>query len=197
MMVYKVYLLLVHQNLKTVSTTRQISHMGPYWGNFLKMNVLNFKLLMSIQIGQFRGHGKLSANGGKGHSSGGGGAGGRIGIHARQNNEYGGQLLAYGETGTSSGDRGGPGTVFVEDKTGLFTYQSRLYIDGKNLEKPKPVIVIERNPRIVQSGDDIDNDADLNFDHLMLNNKVTEKKDGNNFIGIGVFCLFQHFSAIL
>jgi hypothetical protein len=43
------------------------------------MNVLNFKLLISIQIGQFRGHGKLSANGGKGHSSGGGGAGGRIG----------------------------------------------------------------------------------------------------------------------
>jgi hypothetical protein len=39
------------------------------------MNVLNFKLLISIQIGQFRGHGKLSANGGKGHSSGGGGAG--------------------------------------------------------------------------------------------------------------------------
>jgi hypothetical protein len=72
-----------------------------------------------------------------------GGAGGRIGIHARQNNEYGGQLLAYGEMGTSSGDRGGPGTVFVEDKTGLFSYQSRLYLDGKNLEKPKPVIYIE------------------------------------------------------
>jgi hypothetical protein len=44
------------------------------------------------------------------------------------------------------------------------------------LEKPKPVIVIERNPRIVQNGDDIDNDADLNIDHLMLNNKVTEKR---------------------
>jgi uncharacterized membrane protein YgcG len=59
---------------------RQISHMEPYGEFFLKMNVLNFKLLISIQIGQFRGHGKLSANGGKGHSSGGGGAGGRIGI---------------------------------------------------------------------------------------------------------------------
>jgi uncharacterized membrane protein YgcG len=49
--------------------------MEPYGEFFLKMNVLNFKLLISIQIGQFRGHGKLSANGGKGHSSGGGGAG--------------------------------------------------------------------------------------------------------------------------
>ena len=62
--------------------------------------------------------------------------------------------------------------MFVEDKTGLFTYQSRLYLDGKDLFPPKPVIVNERNPRIVANGDDIDNDADLNFDHLMLNNKV-------------------------
>jgi hypothetical protein len=51
-------------------------------------------------------------------------------------------VLAYGEMGTSSGDRGGPGTVFVEDKTGLFSYQSRLYLDGKNLEKPKPVLIV-------------------------------------------------------
>lgn len=122
--------------------------------------------------GSFRGHGKLSVIGGKGHTTAGGGAGGRIGIHARDNNEYGGKLLAYGETGTTTGDRGGPGTVFVEDKTGIFTYQSRLYLDGKNLDPPKPVIVNERNPRNVTNGDEIDNDADLNFDHLMLNNMV-------------------------
>jgi hypothetical protein len=63
------------------------------------------------------------------------------------------------------------------------------YLNG--YKKPKPVIVIERNPRIVQNGDDIDNDADLNFDHLMLNNKVTEKRVG---IILLVLVFFESFS---
>ena len=124
-----------------------------------------------------RGHGTVSANGGTGDSTSGGGAGGRIAIHTKNANEYKGGLYAYGETGTTGGDRGGPGTVLIEDRMsgGLdseYTYQSRLYLDGKDLLPPKPVIVDERNPRVVASNEDLDNGADLNFDHLMLNKRV-------------------------
>ena len=111
----------------------------------------------------------MSASGGQGHSSSGGGAGGRIAVHTSTANEYGGELLAYGKTGTYYGDRGGPGTVFVEDKLAEFTYQSKLYLDGKSLDPPKPVVVNYRNPR---GNETLANDADLNFHHLMLNNKV-------------------------
>ena len=75
--------------------------------------------------GQFSGHGTISAIGGKGHSGAGGGAGGRIGIHTVESNDFKGSLLAYGSGGTINGDLGGPGTVFVEDKISEFTYESK------------------------------------------------------------------------
>ena len=71
------------------------------------------------------GHGTISTIGGKGHQSAGGGAGGRIAIHTWDSNYYKGALLAYGSGGTTDGDIGGPGTVFIEDKVEAFTYQSR------------------------------------------------------------------------
>jgi len=75
--------------------------------------------------GKFSGHGKISAIGGVGQGWAGGGAGGRIGIHTWDYNHYKGALLAYGSGGSTGGDLGGPGTVFVEDKTAPFTYQTR------------------------------------------------------------------------
>ena len=83
-----------------------------------------------------------------------------------------GALLAYGSTGTSSGDRGGPGTVFIEDKQEAFTYQSRLYLDGRNLYPPKPVVVNEKNPRHADAAKPTTNNADLDFEQIMLNNMV-------------------------
>ena len=122
--------------------------------------------------GHFRGHGTLSTIGGQGYGTGGGGAGGRIAIHTQDSNEFKGALLAYGSTGTSSGDCGGPGTVFIEDKQEAFTYQSRLYLDGRNLYPPKPVVVIEKNPRHADAAKPTTNNADLDFEHIMLNNMV-------------------------
>lgn len=122
--------------------------------------------------GQFRGHGTVSTKGGTGHGSAGGGSGGRIGIHSYLHNEFRGSLLSTGEGGTTTGDIGGPGSVFVEDRVTLYTYQSRLYVDGNSLTSPKPLVVWERNPRIVSNNVPIDNGAHLNFDHMMLNRKV-------------------------
>ena len=76
-------------------------------------------------VGNLRGHGTVSCIGGQGHLTSGGGAGGRIALHTWDANEYKGPLLAYGSTGTSTGDMGGPGTVFMEDKLGFDTYQTR------------------------------------------------------------------------
>ena len=123
--------------------------------------------------GQFRGYGTLSAIGGKGYGSAGGGAGGRIAIHTRDANEYKGGLLAYGSPGTTSGDMGGPGTVFVEDRTEPYTYQSRLYLDGRNLYPTKPVVVNEKNPRHATAAKPTGNNADLDFQHVLLNNIVS------------------------
>lgn len=82
-------------------------------------------MALFIHLGQFSGHGTISAIGGLGHGHAGGGAGGRIGIHTWDYNHYKGELLAYGAGGTTGGDIGGPGTVFIEDKVGAFEYQSR------------------------------------------------------------------------
>lgn len=69
---------------------------------------------------------------------------------------------------------GGPGTVFFEEKITKTTWQSRLYIDGQNLDIPKPVIVSEVNPRLARENIIIEdnNGAWLHFDHLLLQNKV-------------------------
>lgn len=126
-----------------------------------------------LGLGHFRGHGTLSAIGGQGDGSGGGGAGGRIAVHTQDSNEYKGNLLAYGSSGTTDGDKGGPGTVFIEDRMDEFTYQSRLYLDGRDLYPPKPVVVNELNPRHASAAKPNTNDADLDFEHIVLNNMVS------------------------
>lgn len=124
----------------------------------------------------------MSSMGGKGHGIGGGGSGGRIAVHTSSANEYKGFFLAVGQKGTSTGDMGGPGTVFIEDKTSEFEYQSRLYLDGQNLSPAKPVVIWEKNPRVLASNETLDNNADVSFDHLMLNKKV---RKGYHFLQKG------------
>ncbi|KAL4230250.1 hypothetical protein ACF0H5_010636 [Mactra antiquata] len=124
-----------------------------------------------IEAGRIFGHGKISSVGGKGYTTSGGGAGGRIAIHTWDYNHYKGKLWAYGSGGTTTGDIGGPGTVFIEDKLSPFTYQTRLYLDGQGLVIPKPVIINEINPRHVvefTQGFNNTNNALLDFEHLLL-----------------------------
>ena len=68
---------------------------------------------------------------------------------------------------------GGPGTVFIEDRVEEFTYQSRLYLDGRDLSTPKPVVVNEKNPRHADAEKPTTNNAHLDFEHLVLNNIVS------------------------
>lgn len=69
---------------------------------------------------------------------------------------------------------GGPGTVFFEERLTKTVWQSRLYIDGQGLKKPKPIILSEINPRIARENLTIedDNGAHVHFDHLLLKNRV-------------------------
>ena len=120
----------------------------------------------------FRGHGTISASGGRGDYSSGGGAGGRIAVHIMDGDEYRGALTALGAGGTNNGDVGGTGTVYVEQyKNG--TWYSRLYLDNQNVQPPKPLILGERNPRTIREGRMEHNFADFAFDELMLKNKVS------------------------
>ena len=65
--------------------------------------------------------------------------------------------------------------MFIEDKQETFTYQSRLYLDDGNLYPPKPVVVIEKNPRHADAAKPTTNNADLDFEHIILNNMVGKK----------------------
>ena len=62
--------------------------------------------------------------------------------------------------------------MFIEDKQEAFTYQSRLYLDGRNLYPPKPVVLNEKNPRHADAAKPTTNNADLDFEQIMLNNMV-------------------------
>jgi len=48
----------------------------------------------------------------------------------------------------------------------------RLYLDGRGLVLPKPVVVDEINPRHATSTTPNTNNAHLDFEHLTLNNNV-------------------------
>ena len=67
---------------------------------------------------------------------------------------------------------GGPGTAFVDDRLEPYIYQARLYLDGRNLYPTKPVVINEKNPRHTSSEKATGNNADLDFQHVLLNRKV-------------------------
>ncbi|XP_072025321.1 uncharacterized protein [Amphiura filiformis] len=124
-----------------------------------------------VTTGHFRGHGVISASGGHGDHTSGGGAGGRIAVHITEADEYRGALTALGAAGTSNSDRGGTGTAYAEQfENG--TWYKRLYLDNQNVNPPKPLILGERNPRTIREGRTEHNFADYAFDELMLKNKM-------------------------
>ena len=129
-------------------------------------------MYLSVYIGALRGHGLVSAKGGGAGALAGGGAGGRIALFSDYNNEYRGATLTQG--GRGGGDTGGPGTVFAEDTLQRGQrWQSRLYVDGRGRGEDKPLVIYERNPRVVELGLENDNKADVSFDELMLTNEVS------------------------
>lgn len=115
----------------------------------------------------------MTSLGGQGHGNAGGGAGGRIAIHSSYNNQYRGALEAHGRGGTTGGDMGGPGTVFIQDMLVRdLDWKYRLYVDGRDLDPPKPLVINETNPLVHTHNVIHDNEASISFDHLMLKNKV-------------------------
>ena len=66
--------------------------------------------------------------------------------------------------------------MFMEDMLVRdLQWHSRLYVDGRNVQPPKPLVVYERNPRAQEYGLIHENGADLFFDHVLLENNVSEK----------------------
>ena len=127
-----------------------------------------------LNTGDLKGHGYLHAGGGAAVGSGSGGAGGQIAVHSSIRNEFRGIWLAVGGVPSGSGDVGGPGTVFIEDMLVRdLLWKSRLYVNGDHLDPPKPVVLNERNPRMVERGLVHRNLADIGFDELMLEKKVS------------------------
>ena len=120
-----------------------------------------------------RGHGVLRSVGGDGSGNAGSGSGGRVSIHTESSQQYRGAMLAYGFRSTT-GDTGGPGSVFVQDMLVRNTeWEFRLYVDGQNAEPPKPLFINETNPIIHRHGIVHDNMASLSFDHMLLQHKVS------------------------
>ncbi|XP_078491223.1 uncharacterized protein LOC144747212 isoform X2 [Ciona intestinalis] len=117
--------------------------------------------------GTSKGHGKMDVTGGKGS---GGGAGGRIALHASVDNVFRGALVAI--AGTGSQDTGGTGTVYIEAVrgSGNSTYHySTLILDNQNVSPPKPFILSELNPRNIIARDEaLLNGADFAFDEVSL-----------------------------
>ena len=124
--------------------------------------------------GHLRGHGTASALGGQGHKTSGGGAGGRIAVHISYLDEYRGALEAIGAGGTSSGDWGGTGTVYVEEIING-TARTRLYLNNQNAVPSKPFILTETNPRVLYEGSDLHSGAPFAFDEVTIQKGVSKK----------------------
>lgn len=128
-----------------------------------------------ITTNHFKGHGTISARGGQGNTYasalGGSGAGGRIAVHMRKEDEYRGTYSALGGLGSAS-RHGGSGTVYVEETKGI-NIHTRLYIDNNNALPVKEFLLNERNPResYHQRVDGIL--TNYHFDELMLLNQVS------------------------
>lgn len=67
---------------------------------------------------------------------------------------------------------GGPGTVFIETKTG-FGYHRKLIVDGNNASPAKPLVVAERNPTTVREKREELNNATYGFDNVEIWRQVS------------------------
>ena len=84
-------------------------------------------LIKTINI---TGHGLIRVDGGDGHDAGGGGAGGRVGIHCRWRYAYGGQFDNYGGAGGDDHGNyhhGAAGTTYKEENFRELEYRHKKY----------------------------------------------------------------------
>ena len=91
-----------------------------------------------ISADDILGNGLLSARGGNGHSLGGGGSGGRIGIYLRKPMSFEGLLTAEGGTGQEAG---AAGTLYILDNKKLIP-RKRLWIRNLKTASNKPKTVL-------------------------------------------------------
>ena len=82
-----------------------------------------------IFVTNMTGHGVINIGGGSGHSLGGGGAGGRVGIHCRWKYRYGGQFVTRGGNGRKGG---AAGTVYKEENLRELDYRVKKYDKSTN-----------------------------------------------------------------
>ena len=127
-----------------------------------------------ITTNYFKGHGEITAHGGLGNAYGialgGSGAGGRVAVHMRKEDEFRGTYSVYGGAGDGS-RQGGPGTVYVEETRDIYIH-SRLYIDNNNALPVKEFLLHERNPREDYHKRVDGVLTDYHFDEVMLLNQV-------------------------
>lgn len=101
---------------------------------------------------------------------GGSGAGGRVAVHMRKEDEFRGTYSVFGGAGDGS-RQGGPGTVYVEETRDIVIH-SRLYIDNNNAVPEKEFLLHERNPREDYHKRVDGVLTDYHFDEVMLLNQV-------------------------
>ena len=90
----------------------------------------------SLENACFLGHGEITVNGGQAANCGGGGAGGRIAVHARHRIDYGGKFRSVG--GSSNTYHGGPGTVYTYQSSRGPQYREIKYNSNLNMTDYKP-----------------------------------------------------------
>ena len=66
---------------------------------------------------------------------------------------------------------GGPGTVFIEQKS-RYVYYRKLIIDGNNARPAKPLVIYERNPSTLRENITELNNATYGFDDVEMRNEV-------------------------
>lgn len=98
-----------------------------------------------IRTSSFDGEGSIEVNGGAGSSNAGGGAGGRIAVYHEGDNTYLGKYLLFG--GTSTSEKGGAGTLYIEDCKNASKLHRTLKIDNGVYTKRSQLIgeIVELN----------------------------------------------------
>ena len=66
---------------------------------------------------------------------------------------------------------GGPGTVFIEQKSG-YVYHRKLIVDGNNAKPAKPLVIYDRNPSTLRENITELNNATYGFDDVEMRNEV-------------------------
>lgn len=91
---------------------------------------------ISLNVYGIPGHGEINVRGGKAYNYGGGGSGGRIGVHCRYRYSFGGKFVNRGGEGYHSATDltygAAAGTAFVENNMRPLEYRILKYLPGTN-----------------------------------------------------------------